>query len=146
MLGVWLHLRDPGREEASPRASKRDPAAVPEGCWERRPSFHPQPQHPWVPRIPSPSGSRVTGALPSAMGWLLPCPPLCPRHVPVSPRPPPNPRPRARRPPPLAPRHSRDADLEEVVLDELLAQHDDAELDAELHQAAPRGALRGGQL
>lgn len=36
---------------------------------------------------------------------------------------------------------SRDADLEQVVLDELLAQHDDAELDAELHQAAPRGAL-----
>lgn len=38
--------------------------------------------------------------------------------------------------------HSRDADLEEIVLDQLLAQHDDAQLDAELHQAAPRGTLR----
>ena len=30
----------------------------------------------------------------------------------------------------------------QVVLDQLLPQHDDAELDAELHQAAPRGALQ----
>lgn len=37
---------------------------------------------------------------------------------------------------------SRDADLEEVVLDELLAEHDDAELDAQLHEAAARGTLR----
>jgi hypothetical protein len=45
-------------------------------------------------------------------------------------------------PHPRSGRHSRDADLEEVVLDQLLPQHYDAQLDAELHQAAPRGALR----
>lgn len=37
--------------------------------------------------------------------------------------------------------HSRDADLEEIVLDQLLAQHDDAQLDAELHEAAARSTL-----
>lgn len=42
---------------------------------------------------------------------------------------------------PQAGRYSRDANLKQVVLDELLAQHNDAELDTELHQAAPRGAL-----
>lgn len=31
---------------------------------------------------------------------------------------------------------SRDADLKDVVLDQLFAQHDDAELDAELDEAA----------
>lgn len=39
--------------------------------------------------------------------------------------------------------HSRDADLKEIVLDQLLAQHDDAQLDAELHEAAARGTLWG---
>lgn len=29
-----------------------------------------------------------------------------------------------------------------LFLDQLLPQHDDAQLDAELHQAAPRGALQ----
>ena len=38
--------------------------------------------------------------------------------------------------------YSRDSDLKDVVLDELLPQHDDAELDAQLHEAAPRGALQ----
>lgn len=40
--------------------------------------------------------------------------------------------------------YSRDSDLKDVVLDQLLPQHDDAELDAQLHEAAPRGALQGG--
>lgn len=35
----------------------------------------------------------------------------------------------------------RDSDLKDVVLDQLLPQHDDAELDAELHEAAPRSTL-----
>lgn len=35
----------------------------------------------------------------------------------------------------------RDADLKKVVLDELLAQHGDAQLDAQLHQAACMSAL-----
>ena len=38
--------------------------------------------------------------------------------------------------------YSRDSDLKDVVLDELLPQHDDAELDAQLHEAAPGGALQ----
>ena len=38
--------------------------------------------------------------------------------------------------------YSRDSDLKDVVLDQLLSQHDDAELDAQLHEAAPRGALQ----
>ena len=38
--------------------------------------------------------------------------------------------------------YSRDSDLKDVVLDQLLPQHDDAELDAQLHEAAPRGALQ----
>lgn len=42
-------------------------------------------------------------------------------------------------------RYSRDADLKQVVLDQLLAQHDDAELDAELHEAAPWGTLQWGE-
>lgn len=44
--------------------------------------------------------------------------------------------------------YSRDANLKQIVLDELLAQHDDAELDAQLHQAAARGALQaeGGRV
>lgn len=39
--------------------------------------------------------------------------------------------------------HSRYADLKQVVLDELLAQHGDAQLDAQLHEAACVGALQG---
>lgn len=35
----------------------------------------------------------------------------------------------------------RDSDLKDVVLDQLLPQHDDAELNAELHEAAPRSTL-----
>ena len=38
--------------------------------------------------------------------------------------------------------YSRDSDLKDVVLDQLLPQHDDAELDAQLHEAAPGGALQ----
>lgn len=38
--------------------------------------------------------------------------------------------------------YSRDSNLEDVVLDQLLPQHDDAELNAQLHEAAPRGALQ----
>ena len=37
--------------------------------------------------------------------------------------------------------HSRYADLKQVVLDELLAQHGDAQLDAQLHEAAGMRAL-----
>lgn len=37
--------------------------------------------------------------------------------------------------------HSRYADLKQVVLDELLAQHGDTELDAQLHEAAGVGTL-----
>lgn len=36
---------------------------------------------------------------------------------------------------------SRYADLKQVVLDELLAEHGDAQLDAQLHEAACMGAL-----
>lgn len=39
----------------------------------------------------------------------------------------------------------RDSDLEDVVLDQLLSQHDDAELNAELHEAAPWSTLQGGE-
>ena len=35
----------------------------------------------------------------------------------------------------------RDANLKDVVLDELLPQHDDAELDAQLDEAASRCTL-----
>lgn len=38
-------------------------------------------------------------------------------------------------------RYSRDADLKQVVLDELFSQHCDAELDAELHETAAVCAL-----
>ena len=38
--------------------------------------------------------------------------------------------------------YSRYSDLKDVVLDQLLPQHDDAELDAQLHEAAPGGALQ----
>ena len=41
--------------------------------------------------------------------------------------------------------YSRDCNLEDVVLDQLLPQHDDAELNAQLHEAAPRGTLQGGE-
>ena len=100
----------------------------------------------------------------SSMGWLLsasprlPSPSPCswclilvqtPRHLSPTqttlepPRGPIGPHPL---PPtllgPEATRYSRDADLKQVVLNELLAQHDDAELDTELHQAAPWGTLR----
>ncbi len=37
--------------------------------------------------------------------------------------------------------HSRDADLKQVVLDELFTEHGDAELNAELHETAAVGAL-----
>lgn len=37
--------------------------------------------------------------------------------------------------------YSRDADLKQVVLDELFSQHCDAELDAELHETAAVSAL-----
>ena len=37
--------------------------------------------------------------------------------------------------------HSRYADLKQVVLDELLAQHGDAQLDAQLHKAARMSTL-----
>lgn len=37
--------------------------------------------------------------------------------------------------------YSRDADLKQVVLDELFPEHCDAELDAELHEAAAVSAL-----
>lgn len=36
----------------------------------------------------------------------------------------------------------RDPDLEDVVLDQLLPQHDDAELNAQLNEAASRCTLR----
>lgn len=36
----------------------------------------------------------------------------------------------------------RDSDLKDVVLDQLLPQHDDAELNAELHEAAPGSTLQ----
>lgn len=36
----------------------------------------------------------------------------------------------------------RDSNLKDVVLDQLLPQHDDAELNAELHEAASRGTLQ----
>ncbi|TNN52346.1 hypothetical protein EYF80_037429 [Liparis tanakae] len=39
--------------------------------------------------------------------------------------------------------HSRYANLKQVVLDELLAQHSDAQLDAQLHEAAGMGTLEG---
>lgn len=35
----------------------------------------------------------------------------------------------------------RDSDLKDVILDQLLPQHDDAELNAELHEAASRSTL-----
>lgn len=38
--------------------------------------------------------------------------------------------------------HLRDSNLKDIVLDQLLAQHDDAELDAQLHEAASRSALQ----
>lgn len=41
--------------------------------------------------------------------------------------------------------HSRDADLENVVLDQLLPKHDDAELNAQLNEAASWCTLRGTQ-
>ena len=37
--------------------------------------------------------------------------------------------------------HSRYANLKQVVLDELLAKHGDAQLDTQLHKAASMGAL-----
>lgn len=39
----------------------------------------------------------------------------------------------------------RDSDLKDVVLNQLLPQHDDAELNAELHEAAPRSTLQRGK-
>lgn len=39
--------------------------------------------------------------------------------------------------------HSRDADFKDVVLDQLLSQHDDAQLNAQLDEAASRRTLRG---
>ena len=38
--------------------------------------------------------------------------------------------------------HSRDDDLNEVVLDELLAHHDDGQLDAQLYQTPASIALQ----
>lgn len=99
------------------------------------------------PLSPCPPGVALT-PLPSVLATslsLMPHP--GPGPHPLSPRPPQGPPPRAPQVPPRstwreARRYSRDADLKQVVLDQLLAQHDDAELDAELHEAAPGGALR----
>lgn len=41
--------------------------------------------------------------------------------------------------------HLRDANLKDIVLDQLLPQHDDAELDAQLHETASRSTLREGE-
>lgn len=38
----------------------------------------------------------------------------------------------------------RDSNLKDVVLDQLLPQHDDAELNAEFHEAASWSALQDG--
>lgn len=150
-----------GREEKAHQGQLLRLSQAPEGRLPGRG------QGPRVPRAPGKGasvhppitggGTRVWGArrrsaplagreqghrpLPPTEGWLLPRPPLCPRLLPVS-GPPVRSGPCAPRPP-RAGGYSRDADLKQVVLDELLAQHDDAELDAELHEAAPRGALRG---
>lgn len=125
---------------------KRDRATVPEGCWVSRHSLHRTCRH------SAPSASRGAESRPpprSLWGGFRPVLPFCPHHLPVwhPHAPTPSwPRPGIILPP--APRYSRDADLEKVVLDQLLAQHDDAELDAELHQAAARGALQveGGRV
>jgi len=42
--------------------------------------------------------------------------------------------------------HSRYANLKQVVLDELLAQHSDAQLDTQLHEAAGMGTLEGEEV
>lgn len=42
-------------------------------------------------------------------------------------------------------RYIRDSNLEDIVLDQLLPQHDDAELDAQLHETASRSTLQGGR-
>ena len=42
--------------------------------------------------------------------------------------------------------HSRYADLKQVVLDELLAEHGDAQLDTQLHEAACMGTLEGEEV
>lgn len=39
----------------------------------------------------------------------------------------------------------RDANLKDIVLDQLLPQHDDAELDAQLHETASRSTLQEGE-
>lgn len=39
----------------------------------------------------------------------------------------------------------RDSNLKDVVLDQLLPQHDDTELNAELHEAAPGSTLQRGK-
>lgn len=39
----------------------------------------------------------------------------------------------------------RDANLKDIVLDQLLPQHDDAELDAQLHETASRSTLQWGE-
>lgn len=40
--------------------------------------------------------------------------------------------------------HSRYANLKQIVLNKLLAKHGDAQLDAQLHEAACMGTLEGG--
>lgn len=42
-------------------------------------------------------------------------------------------------------RHLRDSDLKDIVLDQLLPQHDDAELYTQLHETASRSALQEGE-
>ena len=81
------------------------------------PGFSPPPCF-WCP---TPAGPGP--ASPAAQTSGRPAPRLCPLR-------------------PEAGGYSRDADLKQVVLDQLLPQHDDAQLDAEFHQAAPRGTLQ----
>lgn len=138
-----VRLRGPreGGKTKEITASKRHGATIPERCWVRAqppPAHHGGSTRVWAPagvRILSQSGSGESPAssLPRWGGY---------RPVPPAPTPVPG---------TLCPlwrrrRHSRDADLEQVVLDELLPQHDDAQLDAQLHQAAARGTLRGQQV
>lgn len=42
-------------------------------------------------------------------------------------------------------RYIRYSNLKDIVLDQLLPQHDDAKLNAELHEAAPRSTLQRGK-
>lgn len=130
-----LHQPTPGSQQVWGRPSV--PHILPQ-LGRRESSRHPPSPHPlwggYCPVFPSVLTTSLFPVPPSWSGPHITCHPdhRQSRQAPTA------------QPPPLrreAGCYSRDANLKQVVLDQLLAQHDDAELDAELHQAAPRGAL-----